>query len=208
MPNSGEAGRKKEDRCRKTFIRREMITLCISWRKTGGNGGAGRARWAPVDPVKIGVDGRRDLWYDITWFSAELNDRKQKEYGGEPILIEMLVWLSWQSSSLVMSRSPVRIRPQAPKKQHPRGCCFFCRACPESKFIPPCGGNPATSSKKTAPERVLLFLSGLSGVEVYPPLRGKSGHKLQKNSTMQLTAKLISIITFHSFTFPVKYSTI
>ena len=37
----------------------------------------------------------------------------------------MLVWLSWQSSSLVMSRSPVRIRPQAPKKQHPRGCCFF-----------------------------------------------------------------------------------
>ena len=37
----------------------------------------------------------------------------------------MLVWLSWQSSSLVMSRSPVRIRPQAPKKQHPKGCCFF-----------------------------------------------------------------------------------
>ena len=37
----------------------------------------------------------------------------------------MLVWLSWQSSSLVMSRSPVRIRPQAPKKQLPIGCCFF-----------------------------------------------------------------------------------
>ena len=29
----------------------------------------------------------------------------------------MLVWLSWQSSSLVMSRSPVRIRPQAPKRE-------------------------------------------------------------------------------------------
>ena len=29
----------------------------------------------------------------------------------------MLVWLSWQSSSLVMSRSPVRIRPQAPENR-------------------------------------------------------------------------------------------
>ncbi len=38
----------------------------------------------------------------------------------------MLVWLSWQSSSLVMSRSPVRIRPQAPKKEvaH-RAASFF-----------------------------------------------------------------------------------
>ena len=32
-------------------------------------------------------------------------------------LIKMLVWLSWQSSSLVMSRSPVRIRPQAPENR-------------------------------------------------------------------------------------------
>ena len=39
----------------------------------------------------------------------------------------MLVWLSWQSSSLVMSRSPVRIRPQAPRKTgSPIGRpCFF-----------------------------------------------------------------------------------
>ena len=42
------------------------------------------------------------------------------------------------------------------------------------------GSNPATSSKKATPERVLLFLLSLSGVEVYPPSRGKSGHKLPK----------------------------
>lgn len=41
------------------------------------------------------------------------------------------------------------------------------------------GSNPATSSKKATPDRVLLFLLSLSGVEVYPPSRGKSGHKLQ-----------------------------
>ena len=34
--------------------------------------------------------------------------------------------------------------------------------------------------KKATPERVLLFLLSLSGVEVYPPSRGKSGHKLPK----------------------------
>ena len=50
--------------------------------------------------------------------------------------IEMLVWLSWQSSSLVMSRSPVRIRPQAPKR-HPGGCLFF------AFFLP--GMRPSTS---------------------------------------------------------------
>ena len=33
--------------------------------------------------------------------------------------------------------------------------------------------------KKATPDRVLLFLLSLSGVEVYPPSRGKSGHKLQ-----------------------------
>ena len=42
------------------------------------------------------------------------------------------------------------------------------------------GSNPATSSKKATPDRVLLFLLRLSGVEVYPPSRGKSGHKLPK----------------------------
>ena len=41
------------------------------------------------------------------------------------------------------------------------------------------GSNPATSSKKATPDRVLLFLLSLSGVEVYPPSRGKSSHKLQ-----------------------------
>ena len=92
----------------------------------------------------------------------------------------MLVWLSWQSSSLVMSRSPVRIRPQAPKKQHPIGCCFFIELVRSRSLSPPRGGNPATSSKKATPERVLFFLLRLSGVEVYPPSRGKSGHKLPK----------------------------
>ena len=37
----------------------------------------------------------------------------------------MLVWLSWQSSSLVMSRSPVRIRPQAPKSNSREGVAFL-----------------------------------------------------------------------------------
>ena len=42
------------------------------------------------------------------------------------------------------------------------------------------GSNPATSSKKATPYRELLFLLSLSGVEVYPLSRGKSGHKLPK----------------------------
>ena len=57
------------------------------------------------------VDGQGKTWYNTACdFPSEAH---------------ALVWLSWQSSSLVMSRSPVRIRPQAPKKQHPKGCCFF-----------------------------------------------------------------------------------
>ena len=44
------------------------------------------------------VDGGTGICYTIIWYFT------------------VLVWLSWQSSSLVMSRSPVRIRPQAPKK--------------------------------------------------------------------------------------------
>ena len=106
---------------------------------------------------KIGVDGRHDLWYDIIWFSAVLNDRKQKEYGEEPILIEMLVWLSWQSSSLVMSRSPVRIRPQAPKKQHPYGDAVFLAACPDVRLIAPCGADPAISSKEPSSLCIAAF---------------------------------------------------
>ena len=44
-------------------------------------------------------------------------------------VVSLLVWLSWQSSSLVMSRSPVRIRPQAPKKDTTSSCLsFFGRA--------------------------------------------------------------------------------
>ena len=66
----------------------------------------------------------------------------------------MLVWLSWQSSSLVMSRSPVRIRPQAPKKQHPlRGAVFFAELARSRSLSTREGGNPATSSKS---DRILL----------------------------------------------------
>ena len=64
--------------------------------------------------------------------------------------LETLVWLSWQSSSLVMSRSPVRIRPQAPKKQHPTGCCFFAELT-RIRSLSPLRGNPAISSKKQHP---------------------------------------------------------
>ena len=52
------------------------------------------------------------------------------------------------------------------------------------------GSNPATSSKKATPERVLLFLLSLSGVEVYPLSRGKSGHKLQKSNSREGAAFL------------------
>ena len=34
------------------------------------------------------------------------------------------------------------------------------------------GSNPATSSKKATPDRVLLFLLSLSGGEVFPPRGG------------------------------------
>ena len=77
----------------------------------------------------------------------------------------MLVWLSWQSSSLVMSRSPVRIRPQAPKRKNRRRAVF-------------------------------LFLQSLSGVEVYAPLWGKSGHKLQKAAfSMREDAAFLLLLT-------------
>ena len=51
--------------------------------------------------TKFMVDGQGKTWYNTACdFPSEAH---------------ALVWLSWQSSSLVMSRSPVRIRPQAPK---------------------------------------------------------------------------------------------
>ena len=94
------------------------------------------------------VDGGTGICYTIIWYFT------------------VLVWLSWQSSSLVMSRSPVRIRPQAPKRRTALGRFFF--------FLSLSGVevyarrvNPATSSKKDV-RRGVFFLS-LSGVEVYPP---------------------------------------
>ena len=89
------------------FRRRGLsITLCISL--SGRRSPSRQARRSDLRRAcgRKAVDGGGEICYTIV------------RHG-------MLVWLSWQSSSLVMSRSPVRIRPQAPKKQHPRGCCFF-----------------------------------------------------------------------------------
>ena len=92
------------------------------------------------------VDGGTGICYTIIWYFT------------------VLVWLSWQSSSLVMSRSPVRIRPQAPKKTSGRTSFF---KLVRSRSLSPVGGNPATSSKKDV--RKDVFFLSLSGVEVYPP---------------------------------------
>ncbi len=76
----------------------------------------------------------------------------------------MLVWLSWQSSSLVMSRSPVRIRPQAPKKGSLRGaffrssCLLKCEGAYPPPRAPPCRLGSFRLCKK------------------------QSGHKLQKKT--------------------------
>ena len=56
--------------------------------------------------------------------------RKAVDGGGEIcytiVRHKMLVWLSWQSSSLVMSRSPVRIPPQAPDSSRMTRGVFLC----------------------------------------------------------------------------------
>ena len=69
----------------------------------------------------------------------------------------MLVWLSWQSSSLVMSRSPVRIRPQAPKKQHPKGCCFFIELV-RSRSLSPLAGEIRPQAPKSNSREGVAFL--------------------------------------------------
>ena len=70
----------------------------------------------------------------------------------------MLVWLSWQSSSLVMSRSPVRIRPQAPKKQHPKGCCFFIELVRSRSLSPLAGEIRPQAPKKQHPKGCCFFI--------------------------------------------------
>ena len=69
----------------------------------------------------------------------------------------MLVWLSWQSSSLVMSRSPVRIRPQAPKKQLPIGCCFFIELV-RSRSLSPLAGEIRPQAPKSNSREGVAFL--------------------------------------------------
>ncbi len=73
----------------------------------------------------------------------------------------MLVWLSWQSSSLVMSRSPVRIRPQAPKKQHPKGCCFFIELV-RSRSLSPLAGEIRPQAPTPCRHRAASFLFALA----------------------------------------------
>ena len=73
----------------------------------------------------------------------------------------MLVWLSWQSSSLVMSRSPVRIRPQAPKKQHPIGCCFFIELV-RSRSLSPLAGEIRPQAPTPCRHRAASFLFALA----------------------------------------------
>ena len=82
---------------------------------------------------------------------------EKTERGEEPTLIRMLVWLSWQSSSLVMSRSPVRIRPQAPKKQHPKGCCFFIELV-RSRSLSPLAGEIRPQAPKSNSREGVAFL--------------------------------------------------
>ena len=72
-------------------------------------GRRGRLRYVLFShAAKKVVDGGGGVCYTVIWYFT------------------VLVWLSWQSSSLVMSRSPVRIRPQAPDSSRtPRGV-FLC----------------------------------------------------------------------------------
>ena len=89
--------------------------------------------------------------------------------------IEMLVWLSWQSSSLVMSRSPVRIRPQAPQKTgSPHGRPCFLLQLPESKFIPGGEIRPQAPKKGSLWGAFFRSLRLLKCEGSYPLLRAKS----------------------------------
>ena len=60
------------------------------------------------------------------------------------------------------------------------------------------GSNPATSSKKTAPDRVLFFLLSLPGFEVYPPC-GEIRPQAPKNSTRQGAVFLLSLPGFEVY---------
>ncbi len=84
----------------------------------------------------------------------------------------MLVWLSWQSSSLVMSRSPVRIRPQAPKKQHPKGCCFFIELV-RSRSLSPSRGKSGHKLQKSNTLSGVAFFIELVRSRSLPPLAGE-----------------------------------
>ena len=86
---------------------------------------------------------------------------RQAKCGIVPSVVSLLVWLSWQSSSLVMSRSPVRIRPQAPKKQHPKGCCFFIELV-RSRSLSPLAGEIRPQAPTPCRHRAASFLFALA----------------------------------------------
>ena len=61
----------------------------------------------------------------------------------------MLVWLSWQSSSLVMSRSPVRIRPQAPDSSRISRGVFLYKTAPGRRC-----GRVRSEGRKPSMEKI------------------------------------------------------
>ena len=55
-------------------------------------------------------------------------------------------------------RSPVRIRPQAPKKQHPKGCCFFIELVRSRSLSPLAGEIRPQAPKKQHPKGCCFFI--------------------------------------------------
>ena len=112
----------------------------------------------------------------------------------------MLVWLSWQSSSLVMSRSPVRIRPQAPKRKVAFGRLFlFVELVRIRSRIPPCGGNPATHSKGNTLTGVAFF-AALTRIRYKLPA-GDSGTSFSGIRTITRTAAPLNARNFFCKTY-------
>ena len=72
----------------------------------------------------------------------------------------MLVWLSWQSSSLVMSRSPVRIRPQAPKPLESQRFMFIGTQC--DLWGRPVGTGHEKISRGNFPRLIFSLIPSLS----------------------------------------------
>ena len=79
-------------------------------------------------------------------------------------------------------RSPVRIRPQAPKNSTRQGAVFLL-SLPGFEVYPPCGENRPQAPKNSTRQGAVFLLS-LPGFEVYPPC-GEIRPQAPKNSTRQ-----------------------